>query len=104
MNFTQGEKYTQFIKEQIKIFESFSIHFHSAIRPDTDLVVSDYLPKTLFSVKCLIWLAPREPVTGKILATKLSELIKSYNKRNKEKRAKQSQRVLVATVFGTECL
>ena len=58
VNFTQGEKYTQFIKEQIKIFESFSIHFHSAIRPDTDLVVSDYLPKTLFSVKCLIWLAP----------------------------------------------
>lgn len=58
MNFTQGEKYTQFIKEQIKIFESFSIHFHSAIRPDTDLVVSDYLPKTLSSVKCLIWLAP----------------------------------------------
>ena len=48
--------------------------------------------------------SPREPVTGKILATKLSELIKSYNKRNKEKRIKQSQRVLVATVFGTECL
>ena len=46
--FTQGEKYTQFIKEQIKIFESFSIHFHSAIRPDTDLVVSDYLPKRYF--------------------------------------------------------
>ena len=48
VNFTQGEKYTQFIKEQIKIFESFSIHFHSAIRPDTDLVVSDYLPKRYF--------------------------------------------------------
>ena len=46
--FYARRKYTQFIKEQIKIFESFSIHFHSAIRPDTDLVVSDYLPKRYF--------------------------------------------------------
>ncbi len=51
VNFTQGEKYTQFIKEQIKIFESFSIHFHSAIRPDTDLVVSDYLTKNVIFSK-----------------------------------------------------
>lgn len=58
VNFTQGEKYNQFIKAQIKIFDSFSIHFHSVIRPDTDLIISDYLPKTLFSAQSLIWLAP----------------------------------------------
>ncbi|MGH2285476.1 helix-turn-helix domain-containing protein, partial [Enterococcus faecalis] len=29
-----------------------------AIRPHTDLLFSDYLTKSLFSVKCLIWLAP----------------------------------------------
>ena len=97
MNFTQGEKYTQFIKEQIKIFESFSIHFHSAIRPDTDLVVSDYLPKTLFSVKCLIWLAPREPVTGKNFGNEIVRI-------NKElQQTKQRKKKTVATCFSCDC-
>ncbi|MBO0440773.1 helix-turn-helix domain-containing protein [Candidatus Enterococcus ikei] len=58
VNFTQGEKYNQFIKTQIKIFDSFSINFQPAIRPDTDLIISDYIPKTTFSARSLIWLAP----------------------------------------------
>ncbi|GGC90159.1 helix-turn-helix domain-containing protein [Enterococcus wangshanyuanii] len=58
VNFTQGEKYNQFIKEQIKIFDAFSINFHSTVRPDTDLIVSDYLLNTAFSARKLIWLAP----------------------------------------------
>ncbi|MBO0469873.1 helix-turn-helix domain-containing protein [Enterococcus sp. DIV0242_7C1] len=58
VNFTQGEKYNQFIKEQIKIFDSFNIQFHSTVRPDTDLIVSDYLLNTAFSARKLIWLAP----------------------------------------------
>lgn len=58
VNFTQGEKYNRFIKKQIQIFDSFSINFQSVIRPDTDLIVSDYLPKNTFSARTLIWLAP----------------------------------------------
>lgn len=58
VNFTQGEKYNQFIKAQIKIFDSFRLNFQPVVRPDTDLIVSDYLPKSTFSARCLIWLAP----------------------------------------------
>ncbi|WP_086445164.1 helix-turn-helix domain-containing protein [Candidatus Enterococcus lemimoniae] len=58
VNFTQGEKYNRFIKNQIQIFDSFSIHFQPLIRPDTDLIVSDYLPQVTFSARNLIWLAP----------------------------------------------
>lgn len=58
VSFTQGEKYNQFIKAQIKIFDSFNINFQPIVRPDTDLIVSDYLPKTTFSARSLIWLAP----------------------------------------------
>ncbi|MBO0473048.1 hypothetical protein IGL98_003074 [Enterococcus sp. DIV0840] len=58
VNFTQGEKYNQFIKAQIKIFDSFSINFQPVVRPDTDLIVSDYLPQITFSARSLIWLAP----------------------------------------------
>jgi len=58
VNFTQGEKYNRFIKNQIQIFDSFSIHFQPVIRPDTDLIVSDYLPQVTFSARNLIWLAP----------------------------------------------
>lgn len=58
VNFTQGEKYNQFIKAQIKIFDSFSLNFQPVIRPNTDLIVSDYLPTTTFSARHLIWLAP----------------------------------------------
>ncbi|EOL44575.1 helix-turn-helix domain-containing protein [Enterococcus caccae] len=58
VNFTNGEKYNQFIKNQIQIFDSFSINFQPVVRPDTDLIVSDYLPQTTFSARSLIWLAP----------------------------------------------
>lgn len=58
VNFTQGEKYNRFIQKQIQIFDSFSINFQPIIRPDTDLIVSDYLPQTTFSARTLIWLAP----------------------------------------------
>lgn len=58
VNFTNGEKYNQFIKKQIQIFDSFNFNFQLAVRPDTDLIVSDYLPKTTFSADTLIWLAP----------------------------------------------
>lgn len=58
VNFTQGETYNQFIKEQIQIFDSFSINFQPVLRPDTDLIVSDYHSKTTFSARTLIWLAP----------------------------------------------
>ncbi|MGX7243744.1 helix-turn-helix domain-containing protein [Enterococcus quebecensis] len=58
VNFTQGKKYNQFIKTQISIFDSFSINFQPMIRPDTDLIISDYLPENSFSARSLIWLAP----------------------------------------------
>ncbi|EOI06974.1 hypothetical protein UAY_00316 [Enterococcus moraviensis ATCC BAA-383] len=58
VNFTQGEKYNQFIQSQILIFDSFSINFQPVVHPNTDLIVSDYLPKTTFSARSLIWLAP----------------------------------------------
>ncbi|MBO0446140.1 helix-turn-helix domain-containing protein [Enterococcus ureilyticus] len=58
VSFTQGEKYNQFIQAQIQIFDSFSINFQPVVRPDTDLIISDYHLKTTFSARTLIWLAP----------------------------------------------
>ncbi|MGK0552206.1 helix-turn-helix domain-containing protein [Enterococcus faecalis] len=58
VDFTQGENYNQFIKAQIQTFDTFSLNFQSVIRPDTDLIISDTRPNTVFSAKVLIWLAP----------------------------------------------
>jgi hypothetical protein len=58
VDFTQGENYNNFIKSQIQTFDTLNLNFHSVIRPDTDLIISDTRPNTVFSAKLLIWLAP----------------------------------------------
>ena len=86
VSFTQGERYNQFIKAQIKIFDSFNINFQPVVRPDTDLIVSDYLPKTTFSARNLIWLAPPRASDWRNFGNEIVQINKNLqlNKKRRE--------------------
>ena len=95
VNFTQGEKYNQFIKNQIQIFDSFSINFQSAVHPDTDLIVSDYLPQITFSARSLIWLAPPRASDWRNFGNEIIEI-------NKKLQLSKNRKEIEAESFNKE--
>lgn len=58
VNFIHGDAYNDFIKQNIATFSNFNFHFHSHLRPDTDLILSDHIVNQELLDRTIIWLSP----------------------------------------------
>ncbi|MGG5372748.1 helix-turn-helix domain-containing protein [Enterococcus sp. AZ196] len=58
VNFVHGDAYNEFIKKNIATFSNFNFKFHSHLRPDTDLILSDHIVNQELLDQTIIWLSP----------------------------------------------
>jgi hypothetical protein len=58
VHFLQGTSYNTFIKSNVDMFSYYNFHFQESLRPDTDLILSDYVIAPDDIAKTIIWLSP----------------------------------------------
>lgn len=84
VNFIHGDGYNEFIKQNIATFSNFNFKFHTHLRPDTDLILSDHIVNQESLDKTIIWLSPPRAKDWEIFGDHVITI--SHSKYNAQKK------------------